>query len=403
MPSQPPIRIAISSDQPIFRRGLTSLIIDHPEFQLVGEARDVHEAVQLSELIKPDLLLLDLKALPDQSKEILSAVRQRSPQTRVVFLYSANLESIDYLDVEDERLYYFCKDLSEDEFASAVKDIYHSKQADQEKDKAPSVDDDLKPLAISFSASSPAGDVRDREMKMAGRIQADILPEKPPEIPGWDISVYLSSARETSGDFYDFIHFGGNRLGIVVADVTDKGIGAALFMALSSTLIRTYAARYPTLPALTMDIVNDRILTDTRGGMFVSAFYGVLETQLGRLRYVNSGHPPGLHISPQRGRRIDRLLPTGMALGLVENTHWKQKVVRMSPGDALVLYTDGVTEAEDSHERLFGEQRLIEVVRTNCRGTAKEIQGAILEAVHQFTGDSGRRDDIAMLVIRREP
>jgi sigma-B regulation protein RsbU (phosphoserine phosphatase) len=237
---------------------------------------------------------------------------------------------------------------------------------------------------------------------MAGKIQTDILPEQVPSIPGWDIAARLEPARETSGDFYDFIPVANKNIGIVIADVTDKGMGAALFMALSNTLIRTYAVRYPSLPALTISAVNDRILSDTRSDMFVTTFFGVLEPHTGRLRYVNAGHHPPYLISTQKGKSIDRLNPTGMALGVVDGAHWQQKIVKLSAGDILILYTDGITEAQNSQGVFFGEQRLLEVVRSKNCCSAREIQEAVFAEVHYFVGDRPRQDDMALTVICRK-
>jgi serine phosphatase RsbU (regulator of sigma subunit) len=192
-------------------------------------------------------------------------------------------------------------------------------------------------------------------------------------------------------------------LGIVVADVTDKGIGAALFMALSSTLLRTYSNRYPSLPALTMDAVNERILSDTRGGMFVSAFYGVLEPHTGRIRYANAGHPSACLVSSQKGKKpVDRLAPTGMALGIMSQAQWQQKIARLNPGDVLLLYTDGITEAQNPQGTFFGEGRLMEVLRSKSSCSAGTILDAVLAEVHRFVDTTPRQDDIAVIVIKRE-
>jgi serine phosphatase RsbU (regulator of sigma subunit) len=398
--SEKTIRIAVASDQAIFRRGLVSLITSIPSLKLVGEARDIEEAVQLCDLIKPDVLLLDLKNLPEQAKNWVSSIHKRFEEVKIVFLYSVYEENQYHDNLEDERVYYFSKDITEEEFEPALRDIvFSSSPAARELPGKPSEGS----VNNQVYAGEERGETRDRELKMAGRIQADIMPEKAPVLPGWEVSAVLKSARETSGDFYDFIQFDRDRWGIVVADVTDKGIGAALFMALSSTLIRTYAGRYPTLPALTMNIVNDRILKDTRGSMFVSAFYGVLEPELGRLRYANAGHPPAMLTGIQKGKRwVDRLPPTGMALGMIENAHWRQKVIKFSKGDVLLLYTDGITEAENSKGHFFGEQRLIELLRSKGNCPASEIQHSIITEVENFVGSTSHLDDIALIVLKRK-
>ena len=399
MVSKKTIRVVVASDQAIYRRGIHSLLMSLENVQMVGEAHDGPEAIQLCDLVQPDILLLDLKSLPEQGVGLVSAIHQNWPAIKVVVLYSFYDENQWQDQLEDAIVYQFCKDISEEEFAAAIFDISLS-SSPPARDLHPVLQEHAIP--VHMHKSDMDRDVRDQELVKAGRIQADILPEKPPHIPGWEISAMLESARETSGDFYDFIPFTTQHWGIVMADVTDKGIGAALFMALSSTLIRTYAARYPTLPALTMDIVNERILSDTRGGMFVTAFYGVLEPSLGRFRFVNAGHPPGLLFSRQKAKLVDQLRPTGPALGLLEKTHWRQKIVRLAPGDILLLYTDGITEAQNQHGHFFGEQRLLDVARSLVGRTAYDIQEGIMGEVHAFTGETNRQDDIALVVIRRK-
>ena len=170
----------------------------------------------------------------------------------------------------------------------------------------------VRPLSKAIEKALTLGVRSDRhnlveELAMAGRIQAEILPARAPQLRGRDFSARLVPALETSGDFYDFIRLSNNNLGIVIADVSDKGMGAALFMALSSTLVRTYATQYSTLPSFAIGMANERILLDTRSGMFVTAFYGVLEPDTGRMRFVNAGHNPPYMFSTQKNKTIDWL------------------------------------------------------------------------------------------------
>lgn len=254
---------------------------------------------------------------------------------------------------------------------------------------------------IQARASQPAENSANQELAMAGKIQAGILPDKPPTIRGWEFSTKLIPARETSGDFFDYIPLANGKWGIVIADVTDKGFGAAVFMAMCSSLIRTYAARYPTLPAIALRSVNERILSDTRGSLFVTAFYGVLEPEIGRMRYVNAGHNPPYLLSTQKGKPVDRLTGTGMALGMTADALWQQKVIKFNPRDTLVLYTDGVTEAHNHYGDLFGEKRLLEVIRSKMGCRPQEMQEAILAEVDKFVSGTPMQDDLTLMVMTR--
>ncbi|UCD98314.1 MAG: SpoIIE family protein phosphatase [Chloroflexota bacterium] len=240
------------------------------------------------------------------------------------------------------------------------------------------------------------------ELEMAGKLQSRILPEKPPHLDGWDIATRLLPARETSGDFYDFIPLSNNKWGILIADVTDKGLGAAVFMAMCSSLIRTYAVRFPTLPALALSSVNERIFTDMRGGLFLTAFYGILEPETGRLRYVNAGHNPPFLVGNLKGKPLDRLPSTGMALGVSEEATWQQKVLKFSPGDVLVMFTDGITEAQNQGGVFFGDIRLQESIRKNKTLPANRLLETILNEVNEFTRGAPVQDDKALVILSRK-
>ena len=405
-------KVAIVSEQAIFLRGLRALVMVQPGLQLVGEAGSSAETLQLCQMSAPNMVLVDLNHSPGTWQEAIHIICQKWPKIQVILL----IEDQDQAWAEQEcaglPLYQISRDVSEDEFQAAVLQIQHDAerhletrgQGRFEHIVVEDQEDNLDQIQqLGQAGASPRNEgLLARELTMAGRIQADILPEDPPPIHGWDIAARLVPAHETSGDFYDFIPLSDHKLGMLVADVTDKGMGAALFMALSSTLIRTYAVRYPTLPAIVLSAVSERILSDTRGGMFVTTFYCILEPHTGRLVYANAGHPPGVLISTRHSKEsIDLLRPTGMALGVSEDARWRQKEARMIPGDVLVLYTDGITEANNPNGVFFEEDRLIETILENAQGSSQQILDALVEAVHRFIGPVARQDDIAMIVVRR--
>jgi sigma-B regulation protein RsbU (phosphoserine phosphatase) len=242
----------------------------------------------------------------------------------------------------------------------------------------------------------------ERELALAGRVQASFLPSELPLTPGWQIAAALKPARQTSGDFYDVISLPNGRLGLLVADVVDKGVGAALFMALCRTLIRTYASRHPARPELVLSAVNHRVLSETETDQFVTAFYGILDPATGTLTYCNAGHPPPLLFGREPGKVAQPLTRTGMALGIVETEDWEQATARLAPGDVLVLYSDGVTDAENGQEAAFTQQRLQACVRANLERSAQEIQGALLGEIKEFVGQAIQFDDVTLMVVVRD-
>jgi sigma-B regulation protein RsbU (phosphoserine phosphatase) len=241
-----------------------------------------------------------------------------------------------------------------------------------------------------------------QELALAGEIQASFLPDALPNVAGWQLTATLEPARETSGDFYDFVHLPNGRLGIVIADVVDKGMGAALYMALCRTLIRTYATEFDTQPDLVFSVVNRRILQDTHTRMFVTVFYGILDPTTGTLTYCNAGHNPPYLLSAQDGNPVQALRRTGIPLGVLEDAVWEQGSVQIAFGDALVLYTDGIPEARNRQEEFFGETRLLEIVQSNLGCSAQDMQDALLVGVHRFMGNASQLDDITLMVVVRE-
>ncbi len=241
------------------------------------------------------------------------------------------------------------------------------------------------------------------ELEVAGQIQASFLPEELPEVPGWQLAVTLEPAREASGDFYDFINLPDGRLGLVVADVAEKGVGAALYMALSRTLIRTFATDYDLDPEKALEAANRRIFADTNSDLFVTVFYAVLDPATGILTYCNAGHNPPLLLQSQNGNQTLPLTRTALPLGIFEDATWDKSEIQIMPGDVLMLYTDGVTEAQNEEDDFFGEDRLQKILRANARRSAEMIEDKIISAVYDFTGDEEQYDDITLMVVVREP
>jgi serine phosphatase RsbU (regulator of sigma subunit) len=178
----------------------------------------------------------------------------------------------------------------------------------------------------------------------------------------------------------------------------DKGAGAALFMALCATLLRTYTAQFPGDPARAFAEVNRRILADTDAGQFVTVFYGILEPATGELAYSNAGQCPALHVS---ANGTAELIRTGPPLGAFEEGTWQMERVRLAGDDALVLYTDGITEAEHSEGEFFGADRLRTCVQAHRMRPPEQICDAILADVTAFVGTPHPADDIALVVVKR--
>ncbi|MCX6668615.1 MAG: SpoIIE family protein phosphatase [Methanothrix sp.] len=234
------------------------------------------------------------------------------------------------------------------------------------------------------------------ELRIASDIQRSFLPEHIPPLQGFDLAATSIPAMEVGGDFYDFIP-DDHRLGMVIADVSGKSIPAALFMALSRTIVRANATHHEKGTEVLQD-ANDMIAADSRSGMFVTLFYGVLDERSRSLIYANAGHPPPLLF---RGDgQLEVLEVTGIALGVIGGVEYEERQVDILPGGVMILYTDGVNEAINSREEQYGLGRLCEVVRRSRHLPAQGIMDSILQDISLFAGGQAQFDDITMIVVK---
>lgn len=238
---------------------------------------------------------------------------------------------------------------------------------------------------------------KESEIRIAAGIQTAFLPRGIPQPRGCDIAAFTLPAREVGGDFYDFFGQGDGRYAVAIADVAGKGVPAALYMALSRTAVRT-VARWCRMPAETIRRANDTVIEDAGSVSFVTLFYAVVDEQARTLTYVNAGHNPPL--LRRADGTVECLEPTGPVIGFLEGMEYGEVTIPLLPGDLLVLYTDGVTEAESGSGGMFGEERLRAVVEDAAALPAGAVADAIRDAVAAFAGDDLQSDDITVVVLR---
>ncbi len=237
----------------------------------------------------------------------------------------------------------------------------------------------------------------EEELELAREIQRTFLPDHLPTLPGWDLDVRWQPARQVAGDFYDILLVDENRLGIVIADVADKGMPAALFMTLIRTLIRA-AAKEQTSPAAVLKEVNELLVPDIKNGMFVTVFYAVINMESGMVTYANAGHNPPI-IRYSASETFVELRRTSIALGILDDIEVEEGIVVLGPEDWIFLYTDGVTEAFSIDEEMFGKNRLFEILMNNYYSSSKDILDMIERKIHEFIKGADLSDDITIAAL----
>ncbi|MCL5995370.1 MAG: SpoIIE family protein phosphatase [Chloroflexi bacterium] len=243
----------------------------------------------------------------------------------------------------------------------------------------------------------------EHELDVARQIQLSLLPKTLPNLPGWEFAAVYRAARQVGGDFYDFIDGSSNEcegsLGVVIADVADKGMPAALFMALARTIIRNIAMSGCS-PAAVLVRANQLILKDTGDDNFLTAFYAMLDAHTGQLTYACAGHNRPLWRQAATGA-LRELEAPGTVLGMFGYVALEDRSICVAPGDLLVFYTDGVTDATNSQEQFFGVERLRDLVQAQSDASAQQVAQAITSALESFTGAAIQHDDFTFVVVKR--
>jgi serine phosphatase RsbU (regulator of sigma subunit) len=237
------------------------------------------------------------------------------------------------------------------------------------------------------------------EIQFARHIQENFLPETLPEIPDWTLAIRWKTAREVGGDFYDMYQLPDGRVVLVIADVSDKGMPAALYMTVTRTLIRSYAAELKT-PAEILQKVNDQLTSERKSAMFVTAVVALLDPQNGILTLSNAGHNPPMILRNKKGK-VERIPHGGIALGVTEDCQLINYSTILAPGDSLLMYTDGLTDAFSSDGDSFGEERLVTLLKMNNQKPAALLLDEIEEEIASFTEDTPAIDDVTMVAIAR--
>lgn len=265
-----------------------------------------------------------------------------------------------------------------------------------------SLSDDINSTVVTLKHYIAEAAARiDRELEFARSIQHSAIPTVFPPYPGhseFDIYATMDTAKEVGGDFYDFYFVGENRLGFLIADVSGKGIPAAMFMMTAKTIIKGYAESGKPVDEV-FTTANKKLCESNDAGMFVTAWMGVLDTVTGKVEFANAGHNPPLVRHAGGGFEYLRSKP-GFILAGMDGIKYRKNEFTLAPGDEIYLYTDGVTEATDSENNLYGEERLLALLNSMGNLSGEEICRAVKADIDAFVGDAPQFDDITMLYLK---
>jgi serine phosphatase RsbU (regulator of sigma subunit) len=246
----------------------------------------------------------------------------------------------------------------------------------------------------------------EQELRVARLIQQTLLPKHVPDVAGYQLAAYYQPAREVGGDFYDFLELDEDHLGLVVGDVTDKGVPAAIVMATTRTMLRASAQRLDS-PGEVLKRVNDVIVRDIPPNMFITCLYAILDLKSGVLRYANAGHDlpyrrrSTSHGAGGAGGGAEELRATGMPLGLLPGMSYEEKEIILQRGDTVLFYSDGLVEAHDPHREMFGFPRLQGLVGAH-RSDGPSLVNFLLSELRRFTGQEWEQeDDITLVTLDR--
>ncbi len=367
------IRALLVDDEEPARDRLRSLLADFDDVQIVGEAGDGDEALRKVAQTRPDLVFLDIQMPGRSGMEVAASLPP--PRPRIVFCTAFDQYAIDAF--EHHALDYLLKPLNRDRLARAIHGV---RESAGERERL-------------------QGEVAD-----ASLTQARLFPRGLPIVAGLDYSGACRAARGVGGDYYDFLPMGERRMGIALGDVSGKGLFAGLLMAGLQARLQSIAPRHGADLERTMDEVNRAMHSTTDSNRYATLFFGLYDDATRSLTYVNAGHNPPFLLRPDPSRvsafRILRLGTGGTVIGLLEDARYQKETLTLLPGDILLAFTDGVTEARNETEEEFGEARLEALVSRHPDRPAAGVRDLILEEVDRFRGAMPQQDDITVVVAR---
>jgi sigma-B regulation protein RsbU (phosphoserine phosphatase) len=360
----------IVDDEEIARERMKLLLGDFPDIKIAGESADGDDALGKITELKPDVIFLDIQMPGKNGLEV--AARLEPPRPLVVFTTAYDQYALKAF--EQNAVDYLLKPVNRKRLAGTLNTLNQRFGRSRE---------------IEF------------DLKQAETTQAHLLPRRLPELKSLQFAGSCRPARGVGGDYFDFIPLDGNRIGIAVGDVSGKGISAALLMAGFQGRLQSKAPVYQDDLVHLVSDLNRSLCETTETCRFITFFYGVYDDDRRCLSYVNAGHNPPFHCRLQDGRFIiERLASSGMVLGAFPGAEFQQATVSITPGELLIIFTDGVTEAMSPENEEFGEIRLKFLINENLQMDPQQISAEIHSKVMRHLGNAEPHDDLTLVVAK---
>ncbi|MDI6765832.1 MAG: PP2C family protein-serine/threonine phosphatase [Bacteroidota bacterium] len=239
-----------------------------------------------------------------------------------------------------------------------------------------------------------------KELDIARQVQQNLFPTKLPTPTGWEFAGICKPAKAVGGDYYDIFEAAPGKVVVALGDVSGKGLGASFVMSGVHSTIRTQSKLFIYDPIKIINELNEYLLGSTSKNIFVTLFLGIIDLETGKLSYLNCGHPPAF-VLRKENNAIEKLTRTGLALGMMSTVQFTQGSSTLNAGDSLIVYSDGVTEAMNSKEEMYEEERLTQLLTTTLGLDTSHMMNAILKSVDEFTGIHEQADDISVIVVKR--
>lgn len=366
----------------------------------VEEIRTVSEPGQIPELLgenRYDAVFLDMNfssgaTSGNEGFEWLQSILQIEPQAVVILMTAFGDVETAVQAIKRGATDFILKPWQNEKLINAVHNAITLSRSRREQAAA----------LAGQSSEEDESEKLHREIEYASAVQQRLLPQGPPHLETLECAAVCRAARGVGGDYYDYIAVGESRVGIALGDVSGKGVSAALLMASLQGCLQSYAPQHADAVDNLIASVNRLISTSTDSSRFITFFYGLYDDVRRQLTYVNAGHhPPLLFRTTDDGdRKLVRLQAGGMVIGIFPQSTYQKETVQLHPGDVLVLYTDGVSEAMNTQQEEFGEERLIEIIERNVSLSSQELVAAISAGIDAFSDPSVFRDDMTLMVAR---